>query len=129
MNGKRLLVSASPHIHAPETTRGIMLDVILALLPALAAAIWLFGSRAAVLTAVCVGTAVLAAAVAGGLAGFLLFNFSPAKVWMGDTGSLFLGAIVCGLAFAIDLPLILIPAGIIYIIENIGFLSILGNLC
>ncbi len=73
-----------------------------------------------------IGVAILAAAVAGGLAGFLLFNFSPAKVWMGDTGSLFLGAIVCGLAFAIDLPLILVPVGVIYIIETLSDIIQIG---
>ena len=88
-----------------------------------AAALLLFGRSG---SGSLVGTAVLAAAVAGGLAGFLLFNFSPAKVWMGDTGSLFLGAIVCGLAFAIDLPLILIPAGIIYIIETLSDIIQIG---
>ena len=57
------------------------------------------------------------AALAGALIGFLLFNFHPAKVFMGDTGSLFLGGMVCGLAFALDIPLILILVGIIYIAE------------
>ena len=91
MNGKRLLVSASPHIHAPETTRGIMLDVILALLPALAAAIWLFGSRAAVLTAVCVGTAVLAE--------WLSRKAMKRPNTIGD-----LSAVVTGLLLALNLP-------------------------
>ena len=39
---------------------------------------------------------------------------------MGDTGSLFLGGAVCGLAFALDIPLILIPVGIIYIAETLS---------
>lgn len=91
MNGKRLLVSASPHIHAPETTSGIMLDVILALLPALAAAIWLFGSRAAVLTAVCVGTAVLAE--------WLSRKAMKRPNTIGD-----LSAVVTGLLLALNLP-------------------------
>ena len=63
---------------------------------------------------------VYAAALAGGLVGFLVFNFHPAKVFMGDTGSLFLGGAVCALAFAMDMPLILIPLGIIYIIETLS---------
>ena len=46
-------------------------------------------------------TGVLSAAVAGGCLGFLLWNFNPAKVFMGDTGSLFLGGIVCALAYSI----------------------------
>lgn len=59
----------------------------------------------------------LAAAAAGGCVGFLIWNFNPAKVFMGDTGSLFLGGMVCALAFGIDMPILLITVGIIYIIE------------
>ena len=58
------------------------------------------------------GMAVFAAALFGGLVGFLLYNHYPAKVFMGDT--------VCGMAFALDLPLILILVGIIYIIETLS---------
>ena len=61
-----------------------------------------------------------AAALCGGLIGFLLFNFHPARIFMGDTGSLFLGGAVCALAFALDIPLILIPLGIIYIVETLS---------
>lgn len=61
---------------------------------------------------------VLGAAALGGLGGFLVYNFHPAKVFMGDTGSLFLGGMVCGLAFALNMPLILILVGIIYIAET-----------
>ena len=56
----------------------------------------------------------------GGLCGFLIYNFHPAKVFMGDTGSLFLGGAVCGLAFALDIPLVLILVGIIYILETLS---------
>ncbi|MEI3276677.1 MAG: phospho-N-acetylmuramoyl-pentapeptide-transferase [Evtepia sp.] len=66
------------------------------------------------------GMAVFAAALFGGLVGFLLYNHYPAKVFMGDTGSLFLGGAVCGMAFALDMPLILILVGIIYIIETLS---------
>ena len=61
-----------------------------------------------------------AAALFGGLVGFLLYNHYPAKVFMGDTGSLFLGGAVCGMAFALDMPLILILVGIIYIVETLS---------
>ncbi len=60
------------------------------------------------------------AALLGGLLGFLVYNRYPAKVFMGDTGSLFLGGAVCGLAFAADMPLILIPVGVIYIAETLS---------
>ena len=59
----------------------------------------------------------LAAALAGGLVAFLFYNFHPAKVFMGDTGSLFLGGAVCGLAFGLDIPLVLPVVGAIYVAE------------
>ena len=61
--------------------------------------------------------AILSAAAAGGLSAFLLYNFHPAKVFMGDTGSLFLGGMVCGLAFALDIPLIIPVVGLVYVAE------------
>ena len=66
------------------------------------------------------GLATFPAALLGGLGGFLLYNFYPAKVFMGDTGSLFLGGAVCGMAFALDMPLILLLVGLIYIIETLS---------
>ncbi len=63
---------------------------------------------------------ILASAMVGALLGFLIYNFNPAKVFMGDTGSLFLGGMVCGMAFAFDAPLILIPVGLIYIAETLS---------
>ena len=66
------------------------------------------------------GVTIFAGALAGGLLGFLIYNFNPAKVFMGDTGSLFLGGMVCGMAFALDMPLILILVGIIYLCETLS---------
>lgn len=63
---------------------------------------------------------VFAAALLGGLVGFLVYNFHPAKVFMGDTGSLFLGGCVAALAFAFDMPLVLLPVGIIYVLETLS---------
>ena len=63
---------------------------------------------------------VFASGIAGGLLGFLIYNFHPAKVFMGDTGSLFLGGAVAALAFAYDMPLILVTLGIMYIIEALS---------
>ena len=60
------------------------------------------------------------AALAGGLAAFFVYNHHPTKVFMGDTGSLFLGGAVAALAFAMDMPLILILVGIIYIAETMS---------
>ena len=61
--------------------------------------------------------AILAAALTGGLAAFLIYNFHPAKVFMGDTGSLFLGGMVCGMAFALDIPLVIPIVGLVYVAE------------
>ena len=63
---------------------------------------------------------VYSGALVGGLLGFLVYNFHPAKVFMGDTGSLFLGGTVAALAFAYDMPLILVPVGFVYICETMS---------
>lgn len=63
---------------------------------------------------------VLSAAVTGGCFGFLVYNFYPAKVFMGDTGSLFLGGAVSSLALWLNMPLILVFVGIVYYIEALS---------
>ena len=63
---------------------------------------------------------VLSSSCLGGLIGFLFFNFYPAKIWMGDTGSNFLGGIVAGLALWLNIPLLVILFGIIYIFEGLS---------
>ncbi len=70
--------------------------------------------------------ALLPAALTGGLIAYLFYNWHPAKVFMGDTGSLFLGGIVCGLAFAVDMPLILILVGLVYILETLSVILQVG---
>ena len=64
--------------------------------------------------------ALLPACMIGGLLAYLRLNWHPAKAFMGDTGSLFMGGIVCGLAFALDIPLVLILAGFVYIVETLS---------
>ena len=59
----------------------------------------------------------LTAAVTGALIGFLLFNVYPAKVFMGDTGSLALGGFVAGAAYAMRLPMFILIIGLIYWVE------------
>ena len=62
-----------------------------------------------------------ASALLGGLLAFVAgYNHHPAKCFMGDTGSLFLGGAVAAMAFALDMPLVLIPVGIIYILETLS---------
>ena len=63
---------------------------------------------------------IFSSALLGGLAAFFVYNHHPAKTFMGDTGSLFLGGAVAALGFAFDMPLILIPVGIIYIAETMS---------
>lgn len=71
---------------------------------------------------------VLAAALAGACAGYLIWNHYPAKVMMGDTGSMFLGGLVAALAFSVNCPLILIPVGIVYVIEALSDILQIGSI-
>lgn len=75
-------------------------------------------------TVVSIGTAnglsPISCAVAGALLGFLLFNVYPAKVFMGDTGSLALGGFVAGMAYMTQMPLFIPIIGFIYMIETIS---------
>ena len=66
------------------------------------------------------GMGIMATALAGACIGFLVWNFYPAKVFMGDTGSMFLGGMVVALAFGVGLPVILVLVGILYIIEALS---------
>ncbi|MBO5954053.1 MAG: phospho-N-acetylmuramoyl-pentapeptide-transferase [Oscillospiraceae bacterium] len=70
--------------------------------------------------------ALLPAALVGGLISYLFYNWHPAKVFMGDTGSLFLGGVVCALAFALDMPLVLILVGFVYIVETLSVILQVG---
>jgi len=64
------------------------------------------------------GMALLASLLIGSAGGFLVYNFYPARVFMGDTGSLFFGGLAVGGAFLLDCPLIIVLVGIIYIAET-----------
>ena len=63
------------------------------------------------------GVEPITCAVVGSLMGFLLFNVYPARVFMGDTGSLALGGFVAGVAYAMQMPLFIILVGLIYLVE------------
>ena len=63
------------------------------------------------------GIAPITCAVVGSLLGFLVFNVFPAKVFMGDTGSLALGGFVAGAAYMMNMPLFIIIVGFIYLAE------------
>ncbi len=68
----------------------------------------------------------VASAAAGSLLGFLLFNTYPAKVFMGDTGSLALGGFVTALAFMLEIPLFLVIVGLIYVAEALSVILQVG---
>ena len=87
----KLFVEASPHIRSSRTTKNIMLDVIIALCPALIASIVLFGYKAAVLTAVCVMSSVL-------------FEFLFNKIVKKPGTVSDLSAIVTGMLLSFNLP-------------------------
>ncbi len=70
--------------------------------------------------------ALLPACLVGGLIAYLFYNWHPAKVFMGDTGSLFLGGVVCALAFALDMPLVLVLVGFVYIVETLSVILQVG---
>ncbi len=91
VNGKKLVVSASPHLRTKDTTRGIMLDVVIALIPALVAAVILFGPRVLAVTATTVITAVLSE--------FLARKVMKRHNTIGD-----MSAVVTGLILAFNLP-------------------------
>ena len=66
------------------------------------------------------GTVVYGMAVVGGMIGFLIYNKYPAKVFMGDTGSLFLGGAVVVMAIGMQMPIFLILAGFVYFAETLS---------
>lgn len=86
-----LQVSSSPHIRDNTTSRRLMLDVIIALIPAVAAAVWIFGSAAAIVIAVTTGTAVL-------------FEFLSRLAMKRYNSISDLSAVVTGLILALNLP-------------------------
>ena len=63
------------------------------------------------------GAVLLSSAICGGMIGFLIYNIYPARIFMGDTGSLFLGGAVAGIAFWLNNPLIIILVGFVYLFE------------
>ena len=109
----KLTVTSSPHVRGKDTTRRLMLDVVIALLPALAAGIWFFGLRALTVTLVSVAAALLAETVLSALlrrpntlrdgsalvTGLLLALTLPTSVpyWLAAVGSAFAILVVKGL--------------------------------
>ena len=63
---------------------------------------------------------IFASIVIGSVLGFLMFNIHPAKVFMGDTGSLMLGGVISGLALYLEMPLLLLAIALIPVLETIS---------
>ena len=87
-------------------------------------AVALFFTIAALMTGA--GVAPAGAAMIGALLGFLLYNAYPAKIFMGDTGSLALGGFVAGMAYMMELPLLIPMVGFIYMIEVVSVILQVG---
>lgn len=68
----------------------------------------------------------ISAAAMGSLLGFLLFNTYPARIFMGDTGSLALGGFVVSIAFILKMPLFILIVGLIYVVENLSVIIQVG---
>lgn len=72
------------------------------------------------------GMSILSGCLLGGCIGFLVYNFHPARVFMGDTGSLFLGGMVGGLSFLMGNPLIMLLCGLVYVMETASVILQVG---
>lgn len=68
----------------------------------------------------------LSSSIVGGTLGFLVYNWNPARVFMGDTGSLYLGGAVVGAAFMLNRPLVILVAGFVYVFEAISVILQVG---
>lgn len=96
---------------------GLAGSVTLVIMLLFAAVIW---ADASILPSFFTARLTLVGGLIGGLVGFLFYNIHPARIFMGDTGSLFLGGAVAGLAFLIGQPLIIVVAGFIYFLESLS---------
>lgn len=73
-----------------------------------------------ILYTVNVDASIIALCMIGGAIGFLCFNLHPARIFMGDTGSLFFGALAASCGFCIGNPTTVVPIGIVYVIEGVS---------
>lgn len=103
-----LITGVVNSVNLTDGIDGLASSVTLAVGGFFAVAAFTVGSVSAVL---------LSGIMMGACLGFLIYNFYPARVFMGDTGSLFLGGLAVGAAYMINNPLIIVIVGIIYIAE------------
>lgn len=112
-----LVVGMVNSVNLTDGIDGLASSVTLVVGLFFAVSAYLLADRSLLLTSVCI----IAAA-----AGFLVYNFHPARVFMGDTGSLFFGGIVVGAAFQLNEPLILAVVGFIYLCEAVSVMLQVG---
>lgn len=125
-----MVMSASNGVNLTDGLDGLATGaVIMTFLAFVLIGVWEFGQSCA-LNAVAgcyavrdpLDLAVLAAAFAGGCTGFLWWNTAPARIFMGDTGSLALGGAIAGLAATLRVELLLIPLGGLFVIITMSVL-------
>jgi phospho-N-acetylmuramoyl-pentapeptide-transferase len=125
-----MVMSASNGVNLTDGLDGLATGAtIMTFLAFVLIGVWEFGQSCsidAITTANCyqvrdpLDLAVLAAAFAGGCTGFLWWNTAPAKIIMGDTGSLALGAAIAGFATTLRVELLLIPLGGLFVIVTMS---------
>jgi phospho-N-acetylmuramoyl-pentapeptide-transferase len=124
-----MVMSASNGVNLTDGLDGLATGAtIMTFLAFVLIGVWEFGQSctAGVLTSNCyqvrdpLDLAVLAAAFAGGCTGFLWWNTAPAKIIMGDTGSLALGAAIAGFATTLRVEMLLIPLGGLFVIVTMS---------
>lgn len=125
-----MVMSASNGVNLTDGLDGLATGAsIMTFLAFVLIGVWEFGQSCAInSTAGCYAVrdpldlAVLAAAFAGGCTGFLWWNTAPAKIFMGDTGSLALGGAIAGFAATLRVELLLIPLGGLFVIITLSVL-------
>ena len=125
-----MVMSASNGVNLTDGLDGLATGAsIMTFLAFVLIGVWEFGQSCALIAASgCypvrdpLDLAVLAAAFAGGCTGFLWWNTAPAKIFMGDTGSLALGGAIAGLAATLRVELLLIPLGGLFVIITMSVL-------
>lgn len=123
-----MVMSASNGVNLADGLDGLATGAsVMVFLAFILIGVWEFGQGCAInATAGCyqvrdpLDLAVLAAAFAGSCTGFLWWNASPAKIFMGDTGSLALGGALAGLAATLRVELLLIPLGGLFVIITVS---------
>jgi phospho-N-acetylmuramoyl-pentapeptide-transferase len=122
-----LVMSTSNGVNLTDGLDGLATGAaIMTFLAFILIGVWKFGQRCEITVSNCYVTrdpldmAVVAAAFAGACAGFLWWNASPARIFMGDTGALALGGALAGLTMTLRTDLLLLPLGGLFVIITLS---------